>query len=96
MHVDSMAAAQEVIGVWATCIKQAMGQEPVEKICLAMPGPFNYEEGICLISDQNKYPQLYKLNVKNMLAQALEIQPAAIYINNDAACFLQGKCFAAA
>lgn len=93
MHVDSMAAAQEVIGVWAACIKQAMQHVPVAKICLAMPGPFNYEQGICLISDQNKYPRLYGLNVKTMLAQALAIEPAAIYINNDAACFLQGEVF---
>jgi glucokinase len=93
MHVDSLASAQEVVNVWASCIKQAMEQEQVAKVCLAMPGPFNYEEGICLISDQNKYPQLYGLNVKKMLAEALEIQPAAIYINNDAACFLQGEVF---
>src|SRR5690349_3506193 len=93
MHVDSMAPAQQVIDVWAACIKQAMQNTPVAKICLAMPGPFNYEEGICLINDQNKYPQLYELNVKTMLAQALGIQPSAIYINNDAACFLQGEVF---
>ncbi len=86
-------SAQEVINVWAGCIKQAMQQEPVAKVCLAMPGPFNYEEGVCLISDQNKYPQLYGLNVKKMLAEALDIQPTAIYINNDAACFLQGEVF---
>ena len=93
MHVDSLASAQEVINIWASCIRQAMQQEQVTKVCLAMPGPFNYEEGICLISDQNKYPQLYGLNVKIMLAEALHIQPAAIYINNDAACFLQGEVF---
>jgi glucokinase len=93
MHIDSLALSQEVINVWAGCIKQAMQQEPVTKVCLAMPGPFNYEEGICLISDQNKYPQLYGLNVKKMLAEALDIQPDVIYINNDAACFLQGEVF---
>lgn len=93
LHVDSLASAQEIINVWANCIKQAMQQEEISKVCLAMPGPFNYEEGICFISDQNKYPQLYGLNVKKMLADALEIEPAAIYINNDAACFLQGEVF---
>jgi glucokinase len=93
LHVNSMASAQEVINVWTSCIKQAMQHASVAKVCLAMPGPFNYKEGICLISDQNKYPQLYGLNVKNMLAEALEIQPADIYINNDAACFLQGEVF---
>lgn len=93
LHVDSMASAQEVIKVWASCIKQAMQQASVAKVCLAMPGPFNYEEGICLISDQNKYPQLYGLNVKQLLADAINIDAAAIYINNDAACFLQGEVF---
>ena len=93
MHVDSMAAAREVISIWAACIKQAMQNKPVAAICLAMPGPFNYSAGICLINDQNKYPQLYGLNVKTMLAQALEVAPAAIYIHNDAACFLQGEVF---
>lgn len=93
MHVDSMAAAKEVIDVWAKSIKQAMQQIRVTKICLAMPGPFNYDEGICLIMDQDKYPMLYGLNVKKMLASALEIQVSDIYINNDAACFLQGEVF---
>src|SRR6478735_7789895 len=92
-HVDSLASAQEVVNVWAGCIKQAMQQEEISKVCLAMPGPFNYEEGICFISDQNKYPQLYGLNVKKMLADALTIDPIAIYIYNDAACFLQGEVF---
>jgi glucokinase len=58
-----------------------------------MPGPFDYEGGICLISDQSKYPLLYGLNVKELLASALDIQPDDIYINNDAACFLQGEMF---
>jgi glucokinase len=93
LHVDSMATAQEVIDVWAICIRQVMQHAPVNKICLAMPGPFDYAAGICLIKDQNKYPMLYGLNVKEMLALSLEIDAADIYINNDAACFLQGEVF---
>jgi glucokinase len=93
LQVDSMAAAKDVIDVWATAIKQAMQHAPVNKICLAMPGPFDYETGICLIRDQNKYPKLYGLNVKEMLVLALEINADDIYINNDAACFLQGEVF---
>jgi glucokinase len=93
LHVDSMAAADEVIAVWAKAIKQAAQKTEFQKICLAMPGPFDYEEGICLISDQSKYPALYALNVKELLGVALNIQPSAIYINNDAACFLQGEVF---
>ena len=93
LHVDSMAAAQEVIDEWAKCIKQAMQHGRFKKICLAMPGPFDYSAGICLISNQHKYPMLYGLNVKDMLALSLEIAAGDIYINNDAACFLQGEVF---
>jgi len=93
LHVDSMAAAHDVISVWAKAIKQAMQETEFQKICLAMPGPFDYEGGVCLISDQNKYPALYGLNAKELLAEALNVPPVDIYINNDAACFLQGEVF---
>ena len=58
-----------------------------------MPGPFDYEAGICLIRDQNKYPMLYGLNVKEHAGAGLAINADDIYINNDAACFLQGEVF---
>lgn len=91
--VDSLAAAPEVIAQWAYCIKAAAGGNFFSKICLAMPGPFDYEAGICLIRNQAKYPMLYELNVKKLLAEELNLAAGDIYINNDAACFLQGEVF---
>jgi glucokinase len=93
LPLDSMASAQNIIDIWAIGIKQAMQNTRVNKICLAMPGPFDYDKGICLITNQNKYPMLYGMNVKKLLAAALEIAEGDIYINNDAACFLQGEVF---
>jgi glucokinase len=93
LHVNSLATAEEVIDTWAQCIKQAMQQTQCKKVCLAMPGPFDYAAGICFISDQNKYPLLYGLNVKELLSPVLEVAVADIHINNDAACFLQGEVF---
>lgn len=93
LPVNSMAPADEIIATWACCIKQAMQQQRFEKICLAMPGPFEYEAGISRISDQNKYPLLYGLNVKELLAPVLEVAPGNIHLHNDAACFLQGEVF---
>lgn len=91
--VDAMAAADEVISVWASAIKQAGQHSEFNKVCLAMPGPFAYEAGVCLINDQHKYPNLFGLNIKKMLAPVLGIAEGEIYINNDAACFLQGEVF---
>lgn len=92
--VDSHAAANNIMEVWSMCIRQAKGVSGVQRVCLAMPGPVDYEEGICLIRDQDKYPLLYGLNLKISLAEKLSIQPADVYMNNDAACFLQGEVFA--
>jgi glucokinase len=92
--VNAMASVQEVIQVWATCMQQAAGAGRIEKISLAMPGPFDYAKGICLIQDQGKYPMLYGKNVKTLLAAALSVHAANIYMHNDAACFLQGEAAA--
>lgn len=91
--IDSLGQPQQVIDEWAACMKAAAGNTPISQICLAMPGPFDYEEGICLIQDQSKYPKLYGMNVKKPLAAALGITTGDIHINNDAACFLQGETF---
>jgi glucokinase len=93
LPVNSLGAADEIIETWAQCIKQAMNQLKFKKVCLAMPGPFDYAAGICFISDQSKYPLLYGLNVKELLSPVLEVAVDDIHINNDAACFLQGEVF---
>ncbi|RYY09665.1 MAG: ROK family protein, partial [Chitinophagaceae bacterium] len=59
MSISAQAGVDELIETWSACIRQAMGYNRISKICLAMPGPFDYEQGICLIQNQNKYPGLY-------------------------------------
>ena len=63
------------------------------KIGIAMPGPFDYENGICYIKGLDKYESLFNLNVKEMLAQQLNIERSDIYMMNDASCFLKGEVF---
>lgn len=89
--VNAMATVKEVIEAWSHCMQQAAAGACIEKVCLAMPGPFDYEAGICLIQDQSKYPALYGRNVKELLGDWLGINTNHIYIHNDAACFLQGE-----
>lgn len=94
--VDSGAAAEPVVHTWSTCMKAAMQNAPVSKICIAMPGPFDYQGGVSLMTAQGKYEALYGCNVKQLLAAAIGIAPQQIFIKNDAACFLQGEVFAGA
>lgn len=97
-RVDSHESANHIIKVWSEVIKETLltFKGEVVKIGIGMPGPFNYEKGICFIEDQDKYDSLYGLNIKNLLAEALGIFPDDIRFINDAACFLKGEAFGGA
>lgn len=93
MHVNAAGSPQEIIDCWSNCISLARQDLPAEHLCIAMPGPFDYEAGISLMLGQAKYESLYRLNVKELLAAALSCRVEDIFMVNDAACFLQGEMF---
>src|SRR5882757_10062383 len=91
--IDASKSADEIVNDWTTIIKQALAvvDEKKVNIGIAMPGPFDYEEGISYITGQYKYEALYNINVKQLLAKALNQPARTITFANDAACFLQGE-----
>jgi glucokinase len=91
--VSNTAETAELIADWATCIKKTDGLAKADQICLAMPGPFDYDKGICYIRDQAKYPGLYGANVKDLLSRELDWPEEKIFMQNDAACFIEGEVF---
>ena len=96
--VDTQGEVEEIISAWCGVIEES-GQQPLDKntkIGVAMPGPFDYEQGIALMKEQNKFDRLYGLSVKNLLAERLKIAPENILFFNDAACFLKGEVFGGA
>lgn len=94
-HLDTNGSVKEIIGSWTNVVKKsiALSGKNVVSIGLALPGPFDYEEGISYINNQGKYQQLYQINVKEELAKALSLPKEAIFFDNDAACFLKGQIF---
>ncbi|KIA93581.1 hypothetical protein OC25_12500 [Pedobacter kyungheensis] len=96
--IDAHGKPETIINNWKAAIEQAYDKAglEVDKIGIAMPGPFDYENGISHIAGNDKYEAFYGLNVKNMLAAALGIDAANILMKNDAACFLAGEMFAGA
>src|SRR6188768_2364118 len=66
--VDSHASPDEIVASWSRAITKARQATGIRKVGLAMPGPFDYEKGICLIKDQGKYENLYGLNMKALLS----------------------------
>lgn len=97
-QVDAQSTVQEVLEVWSAVMTKASGiHHPSElKIGVSIPGPFDYDKGVCLFKNQNKYDCLYGLNVKELLAAHLQSEVGNIKLINDAGCFLQGEMFVGA
>jgi glucokinase len=97
-QVNSHASAAEIISVWCAALQEAAGFRTLvpKRIGMAMPGPFDYEAGICLIQGQHKYEALYGLHIKDLLATAMGIETRDIRLQNDAGAFLRGEIFAGA
>jgi glucokinase len=74
-------------------MRQAMSgySGKLSQIGIAMPGPFDYENGIALMRNQGKYDALYGVNVRALVAEQLQLAETDIRLLNDAACFLQGE-----
>ncbi len=95
--VDSKGNAEDILMIWKSTIESMEGwRDHLYKISIAMPGPFDYQNGISWLKDQGKYQALYGLDIRARLAEVLEIEEGTIDFENDAACFLQGEVFAGA
>jgi glucokinase len=96
--VDAQGTAEEILDSWCAVINSvfADSQSTERKIGIAMPGPFDYEAGISLIEDQEKFRSLYRMNLKHELAKRLNMNSDGIVFINDAAAFLQGEVFCGA
>jgi glucokinase len=97
-RVNSHAPANEIIAIWAAAINEAAALTllPVSRVGIAMPGPFDYENGISLIKGFDKYEELYELNIKELLAEQLSFNVENIRMRNDAEAFLEGEIFGGA
>lgn len=93
LDLDSQRPAALILLDWLQVIDACYSRYPhlKKQIGLAMPGPCDYEAGICHIKGLNKYGNLYNLNIPENLASLLNIPSDQISMTNDAACFLQGE-----
>jgi len=94
--IKSDDTCQNIISAWSALIQETAQaqQKEITKIGIALPGPFDYENGISYIRGLQKYESLYGKNVKTLLARELNIPEKNIRLKNDAGCFLQGELFA--
>jgi glucokinase len=98
--VDPHGSSEAILTRWCEVIRQVWYEFGIQKSRLgfAMPGPFDYASGLCLIKGFDKYEALYDINVRVALADRLSISGKDISFRNDAEAFLEGEvlCGAAA
>ena len=103
--VNAQGTADEILSAWDKAIEasikkaaesdEKVSRESIVGLGMAMPGPFDYPNGICLINDpsQNKFLSLYQMSVREELAKLTGFAPDNIRFKNDAECFLLGEVF---
>lgn len=89
LKVDTKGSMEEIINTWVCAVTKtiALSKENIKGIGVAMPGPFDYYNGISLIKDINKLDSLYNINIRNEMAFRLKISPCNIRFINDATAF---------
>ncbi|GGG86059.1 hypothetical protein GCM10007415_19410 [Parapedobacter pyrenivorans] len=96
-HVDSHTDAKSILSAWAAPFQEVIQNRTRTDnsvIGIAMPGPFDYENGISRMRDQDKYDNLYGMDIRRELAERTGVAGDNIRFINDAAAFLQGEVFA--
>ncbi|RXM52320.1 hypothetical protein BOQ64_09730 [Chryseobacterium sp. CH25] len=93
-HVNSFDDRETIFSAWTSAIEK--GAHNLAKsdllIGIAMPGPFDYENGISLM-EQGKFMDILHVNIKEELAKRLSTSTKQIHFVNDAAAFMEGEVF---
>jgi glucokinase len=96
--VNNQAQATEIISIWASCLSDVLTKIPaneVKGIGFAMPGPFDYVNGICLIKGVAKYENLYGFNIGDAIVSSLDVaENFDARFMNDASSFAVGEAWA--
>jgi glucokinase len=93
--VDHQAQAEAILDTWAAALNATIAQIEVDKlagIAFAIPGPFDYREGISKM--QHKFASLYGLKIAERLAPKLGTphSPPMRFLN-DATSFAVGEAW---
>lgn len=97
--VDNQAQAAVIISGWASCLRETIALIPssgkFDGVGFAMPGPFDYVNGIALFKGVPKYGNLYGFNVGDAMRSSLELpEEFRFRFINDASSFAIGEAWA--
>ncbi len=97
-ELNSKGSAPQILKVWADTLQHSMASFhlPVNGMAFAMPGPFDYENGISYIKGLAKYESLFGYDIKSHLACEFDIPANDIRFRNDAESAIAGEIYAGA
>lgn len=90
---DCILNAIRTLGEGAVAKARRLGTSP-NGVAIAVPGPFDYEQGISLM--RHKYASLYGMDLRRAFEGDFGVAKAKITFLNDAQAFLLGECHAGA
>ncbi len=98
-EVDNHASADIIIDKWATAIQETVEKAGINEpigIGFAMPGPFDYVDGIALFEGANeKFENLNRVNIAKKIKEKLNYKSeVAFRFMNDATAFAVGAVWA--
>lgn len=84
--------ADRILDHFVQIIREMNGPDrALSGVHFAFPGPFDYENGICLMQGLDKYDSLYGVNLRQAFSARLGVSPASVRFCNDAAAFALGE-----
>ncbi|HRY33613.1 MAG TPA: ROK family protein [Bacteroidales bacterium] len=96
-EVNSQASALEILEKWSSTIARSMQKVDVNQLAgigFAMPGPFDYHEGIARFRGVKKYDQLNGINVREVISTRLDLpENLPVRFMNDATSFAVGEAW---
>jgi glucokinase len=95
--VDNRAKSDIILNVWTEVLSGVLSKLPensVKGIGFAMPGPFDYVNGICYIKGVAKYESLYGINIADSISGRLNTpENYPVRFMNDASSFAVGEAW---
>jgi glucokinase len=98
VELQSKGRATDILASWYIALQQAVENAgvPISGLGVAMPGPFDYENGISYIKGLDKYEALYEMNIKQCLADLMQLDISQVKFRNDAEATIAGEVLAGA
>ena len=93
-EVNSKGSITDILTSWTNKFQEVLKRNSnlhTSGLSVAMPGPFDYENGISYIKGLDKYEALYGMDIKQYLAGLLKLDLPLVRFRNDAESTIAGE-----